>query len=96
MERTLLVLTVMLSTGRVVIIVRMGAEKLREKLPTLIRAVQREGRTVLWMSDPVHGNTVKTETGLIAKKSKQYNIVITSTSIDQAIKLDHLKEFEMN
>jgi len=49
--------------GRVTIIVRMGAEKLREKLPILIRAVQREGRTVLWCSDPVHGNTVKTDSG---------------------------------
>ncbi len=49
--------------GRVVIIVRMGAKKLRECLPTLIRAVQKEGRTVLWCSDPVHGNTIKTDSG---------------------------------
>lgn len=49
--------------GKVMIIVRMGAEKLKEKLPNLIRAVQREGRTVLWCSDPVHGNTIKTESG---------------------------------
>jgi len=49
--------------GRVVIIVRMGAEKLREKLPALIRAVQREGRSVVWCSDPVHGNTIKTSNG---------------------------------
>ena len=50
--------------GRVSIIVRMGADKLREKLPALIRAVQREGKTVLWVSDPVHGNTVKTDSGV--------------------------------
>eukprot|EP01039_Chlorochromonas_danica_P010800 gene10800-12003_t len=49
--------------GRVVVIVRMGAEKLRQNFPKLIRAVQREGRTVLWVSDPVHGNTIKTSTG---------------------------------
>jgi len=49
--------------GKVSIIVRMGAEKLRENLPTLIRAVQREGRNVLWVSDPVHGNTVKAPNG---------------------------------
>ena len=49
--------------GKITIIVRMGAEKLRQKLPILIRAVQREGRTVLWCSDPVHGNTEKTSTG---------------------------------
>ena len=49
--------------GRLTIIVRMGAEKLRKNLPGLIRAVQREGKSVLWISDPVHGNTFKTENG---------------------------------
>jgi len=49
--------------GRLTIIVRMGADKLRKNLPGLIRAVQREGKSVLWISDPVHGNTRKTEGG---------------------------------
>ncbi|KAL3805521.1 hypothetical protein ACHAWO_000659 [Cyclotella atomus] len=49
--------------GKLSIIVRMGAEKLRKNLPGLIRAVQREGKAVVWISDPVHGNTRKTETG---------------------------------
>jgi len=50
--------------GRLTIIVRMGADKLRKNLPGLIRAVQREGKSVLWISDPVHGNTYKTESGI--------------------------------
>lgn len=50
--------------GRLSIIVRMGADKLREKLPALIRAVQKEGKFVVWVSDPVHGNTIKTESGI--------------------------------
>lgn len=50
--------------GRLTIIVRMGAEKMRKNLPGLIRAVQREGKSVLWISDPVHGNTYKTESGI--------------------------------
>lgn len=50
--------------GRLTIIVRMGADKLRKNLPGLIRAVQREGKSVLWISDPVHGNTYKTEEGI--------------------------------
>jgi 3-deoxy-7-phosphoheptulonate synthase len=50
--------------GRLSIIVRMGAEKLRKNLPGLIRAVQREGKSVLWISDPVHGNTYKTDSGI--------------------------------
>eukprot|EP00934_Nitzschia_sp_Nitz4_P002897 Nitzschia sp. Nitz4//scaffold51_size120721//94967//96687//NITZ4_003743-RA/size120721-snap-gene-0.42-mRNA-1//-1//CDS//3329553910//2887//frame0 len=49
--------------GRLSIIVRMGADKLRQNLPALIRAVQREGKSVLWISDPVHGNTRKTSNG---------------------------------
>ena len=49
--------------GRIVIIVRMGAEKLRQNLPKLIRAIQREGKSVVWCSDPVHGNTIKTANG---------------------------------
>lgn len=50
--------------GKIAIIVRMGPELLRTHLPKLIRAVQREGRTVLWVSDPVHGNTIKTDSGI--------------------------------
>eukprot|EP00545_Synedropsis_sp_CCMP1620_P002590 CAMPEP_0119014116 /NCGR_PEP_ID=MMETSP1176-20130426/9362_1 /TAXON_ID=265551 /ORGANISM="Synedropsis recta cf, Strain CCMP1620" /LENGTH=498 /DNA_ID=CAMNT_0006967257 /DNA_START=31 /DNA_END=1527 /DNA_ORIENTATION=- len=50
--------------GRLTIIVRMGAEKMRKNMPGLIRAVQREGKSVLWISDPVHGNTYKTESGI--------------------------------
>jgi len=49
--------------GKITIIVRMGADKLRKNLPGLIRAVQREGLSVLWISDPVHGNTRKTDNG---------------------------------
>ena len=45
--------------GRITIITRMGAEKIEEKLPALIRAVEREGRKVVWSCDPMHANTVK-------------------------------------
>ena len=44
--------------GRLSIIVRMGADKVTEGLPPLLRAVKREGRKVLWVCDPMHGNTV--------------------------------------
>ncbi len=44
--------------GRLSIIVRMGADKVTEGLPPLLRAVQREGRKILWVCDPMHGNTV--------------------------------------
>jgi 3-deoxy-7-phosphoheptulonate synthase len=49
--------------GRLTLICRFGAGKVGDHLPALIRAVQREGRTVVWSCDPMHGNTVKTNTG---------------------------------
>jgi 3-deoxy-7-phosphoheptulonate synthase len=41
----------------------MGADKVEAKLPTLIRAVAREGRRVVWCCDPMHGNTITSTTG---------------------------------
>ena len=49
--------------GRLNLIVRMGADKVEQHLPRLLRAVQREGRQVLWSSDPMHGNTIKASSG---------------------------------
>uniref|UniRef100_UPI0038CC0897 class II 3-deoxy-7-phosphoheptulonate synthase n=1 Tax=Marinomonas shanghaiensis TaxID=2202418 RepID=UPI0038CC0897 len=49
--------------GRLNIIVRMGVDKVAEGMPKLIRAIQREGKQVVWSSDPMHGNTVKASTG---------------------------------
>jgi len=45
--------------GRLNIIVRMGANKVGEHMPQLIRAVEKEGLNVVWSCDPMHGNTVK-------------------------------------
>jgi 3-deoxy-7-phosphoheptulonate synthase len=44
--------------GRLTLICRFGADKVAEKLPALIRAVLREGRSVVWSCDPMHGNTI--------------------------------------
>ncbi|WP_041794239.1 class II 3-deoxy-7-phosphoheptulonate synthase [Pararhodospirillum photometricum] len=49
--------------GRLTIIVRMGAGKVTEGLPPLIRAITREGRNVVWSCDPMHANTVKASSG---------------------------------
>ncbi|MBI1211108.1 MAG: 3-deoxy-7-phosphoheptulonate synthase class II [Alphaproteobacteria bacterium] len=50
--------------GRLTLIARFGADKVEEHLPRLIRAVKREGRVVVWSCDPMHGNTVKSVSGL--------------------------------
>jgi 3-deoxy-7-phosphoheptulonate synthase len=49
--------------GRLTLICRFGADKIDASLPPLIRAVQREGRKVLWSCDPMHGNTIKAANG---------------------------------
>lgn len=49
--------------GRINIIARMGAGKVGDHLPKLIRAVEREGKKVLWSCDPMHGNIIKSGNG---------------------------------
>ncbi|WP_018044567.1 3-deoxy-7-phosphoheptulonate synthase class II [Methylobacterium sp. 88A] len=44
--------------GRLTLICRFGADKVGEHLPGLIRTVEREGRKVVWVCDPMHGNTI--------------------------------------
>ena len=46
--------------GRLTLITRMGAAHVTQKLPPLLRAVQRAGRQVVWLCDPMHGNTINT------------------------------------
>ncbi len=49
--------------GRLTLINRFGAGNVGDHLPKLIQAVEREGKTVVWSCDPMHGNTIKSETG---------------------------------
>ncbi|MDZ5697766.1 class II 3-deoxy-7-phosphoheptulonate synthase [Chelativorans sp. M5D2P16] len=44
--------------GRLTLIARFGAEKVEDRLPKLLRAVEKEGRKVVWSCDPMHGNTI--------------------------------------
>lgn len=44
--------------GRMTLICRFGHDKVAENLPRLIRAVEREGKKVVWSCDPMHGNTI--------------------------------------
>jgi len=49
--------------GRMTLICRMGSDNVLEQLPPLVRAVEREGRAVVWSCDPMHGNTIKASNG---------------------------------
>ncbi|KAL3630520.1 hypothetical protein CASFOL_023504 [Castilleja foliolosa] len=59
--------------GRITVIVRMGAENMRVKLPHLIRAVRGAGQIVTWVCDPMHGNTIKAPCGL---KTRAFDAIL--------------------
>jgi len=49
--------------GRLNLIVRMGASKIEEYFPKLLKKVRDEGKNVVWSCDPMHGNVEKSSTG---------------------------------
>jgi 3-deoxy-7-phosphoheptulonate synthase len=60
--------------GRLTLICRFGAGNVMDKLPPLVRAVQREGRSVVWSCDPMHGNTIKAATGY---KTRPFDMILS-------------------
>ena len=54
--------------GRLTFIQRMGAARVGERLPPLVQAMQREGKRVLWVCDPMHGNTESTSNGFKTRR----------------------------
>ena len=59
--------------GRLTLICRFGADKVFDHLPALVRRVKREGRTVVWSCDPMHGNTVKAGSGY---KTRPFELIM--------------------
>ncbi|HEY0479275.1 MAG TPA: 3-deoxy-7-phosphoheptulonate synthase class II [Kofleriaceae bacterium] len=59
--------------GRITLIARMGATQVTGKLPPLVEAVRRAGREVLWICDPMHGNTETTAGGI---KTRQFDKIV--------------------
>jgi len=62
--------------GRITLVGRFGAEKVEEHLPRLVETVRRAGRTVIWCSDPMHGNTVKASSGY---KTRPFDRILSET-----------------
>jgi len=60
--------------GRMTLIARYGHDKVANGLPSLARAVKRAGRHVVWSCDPMHGNTVKTDSGY---KTRPFDNILT-------------------
>jgi 3-deoxy-7-phosphoheptulonate synthase len=54
--------------GRLTLIARMGAGEVRELLPPLLRAVREDAQPVVWACDPMHGNMIRTATGVKTRR----------------------------
>jgi 3-deoxy-7-phosphoheptulonate synthase len=69
--------------GRLTIIHRFGAHEISNQLPTLIQAVQKSGKTVLWVCDPMHGNTQMVKDSLV--KTRKFEHILAE--LEQAFEI---------
>ena len=60
--------------GRLNIIVRISADKIKARLPEILRGVKKEGLNVLYSIDPIHGNTVKSSNNY---KTREFNKILS-------------------
>ena len=67
--------------GKIILVPRMGAANVAERLPPLLHAVQRSRQRVLWVADPMHGNATVTRSGV---KTRNFDDILSEieTSID--------------
>ncbi|MBD3794041.1 MAG: 3-deoxy-7-phosphoheptulonate synthase class II [Campylobacterales bacterium] len=63
--------------GRLNLIVRMGADKIREYFPPLLKRVRDAGKNVVWSCDPMHGNVEKSSTGY---KTRDFTNILSEVS----------------
>jgi 3-deoxy-7-phosphoheptulonate synthase len=68
--------------GRMTLIHRIGRSKVETLLPPLIEAVKRANLTVLWVCDPMHGNTVTTSSG---RKTRRFDDIVDELTLSFAI-----------
>jgi len=60
--------------GRLNVIIRMGADKIGENLPKILRELKREGLNIVYSIDPMHGNTVKTSNNY---KTREFSKILS-------------------
>lgn len=61
-------------SGKICLITRMGYKNVKTHLPKLIKAVQKSNKNVIWICDPMHGNTVTTAQNL---KTRRFDDILT-------------------
>ncbi len=64
--------------GRLVLIHRFGADQIAAELPPMIEAIRRTGNPVLWVCDPMHGNTETTASGY---KTRRFDRILAELSL---------------
>ncbi len=60
--------------GRLTLITRFGSSRIEELLPPIVRAVEAEGHPVVWVCDPMHGNTFASEGG---RKTRRFDDILS-------------------
>ena len=60
--------------GRLNVIIRMGADKIGENLPKILRELKCEGLNIVYSIDPMHGNTVKTSNNY---KTREFSKILS-------------------
>jgi len=63
--------------GKISLIFRYGEENIDQHLPVLVDTINKHNKTVLWISDPMHGNTVKSSEGL---KTRDFSALLNETT----------------
>jgi 3-deoxy-7-phosphoheptulonate synthase len=84
LQRLLEILNPASEPGRIVLIHRMGAADIETKLPPLIKVVQDLDSPVLWVCDPMHGNTETTASGI---KTRRFRNIMSE--MEAAIEIHH-------
>ena len=64
--------------GKLILITRMGADRIESTLPPLVDAIRRAGRRALWIVDPMHGNGITTRTGL---KTRDFDAILREVEL---------------
>lgn len=59
--------------GRLTFVTRMGADRIRDRLPALVEGVRDAGARVAWMTDPMHGNTITSSNGY---KTRRFDAIL--------------------
>jgi 3-deoxy-7-phosphoheptulonate synthase len=70
--------------GRLTFITRFGAKNIEEHLPRVLRAVRKTGSRVLWVCDPMHGNTESTADGI---KTRRFDNILSE--LQAAVRIHH-------